>query len=45
MQICKILGANPIAVVSSPDKYDMVKSLGATGVINRKDFAFAWQPE
>ena len=29
MQICKILGANPIAVVSSPDKYDMVKSLGA----------------
>ena len=42
LQICKILGANPIAVVSSPDKYDMVKSLGATGVINRKDFAFAW---
>lgn len=44
LQICKILGANPIAVVSSPDKYDMVKSLGATGVINRKDFAFAWRP-
>jgi crotonyl-CoA carboxylase/reductase len=43
LQICKILGANPIAVVSSPDKYDMVKSLGATGVINRKDFAFAWR--
>jgi crotonyl-CoA carboxylase/reductase len=42
LQICKILGANPIAVVSSPDKYDMVKSLGATGVVNRKDFAFAW---
>jgi crotonyl-CoA carboxylase/reductase len=42
LQICKILGANPIAVVSSPDKYDMVKSLGATGVINRKDFQFAW---
>ncbi len=42
LQICRILGANPIAVVSSPDKYDMVKSLGATGVINRKDFAFAW---
>jgi crotonyl-CoA carboxylase/reductase len=44
LQICKILGANPIAVVSSPDKYDMVKSLGATGVINRKDFQFAWRP-
>jgi crotonyl-CoA carboxylase/reductase len=44
LQICKILGANPIAVVSSPDKYDMVKSLGATGVVNRKDFAFAWKP-
>jgi crotonyl-CoA carboxylase/reductase len=43
LQICRILGANPIAVVSSPDKYDMVKSLGATGVINRKDFAFAWR--
>ena len=25
IQICKILGANPIAVVSSPDKYDMVR--------------------
>jgi crotonyl-CoA carboxylase/reductase len=44
LQICKILGANPIAVVSSPDKYDMVKALGATGVVNRKDFAFAWKP-
>jgi crotonyl-CoA carboxylase/reductase len=43
IQICRILGANPIAVVSSPDKYDMVKELGATGVINRKEFAFAWQ--
>ena len=42
LQICKILGANPIAVVSSPDKYDMVRSLGATGVINRRDFDFAW---
>jgi crotonyl-CoA carboxylase/reductase len=45
LQICKILGANPIAVVSSPDKYDMVRALGATGVINRKDFAFAWKPD
>jgi crotonyl-CoA carboxylase/reductase len=44
LQICKILGANPIAVVSSPDKYDLVKSLGATGVINRKEFGFGWKP-
>jgi crotonyl-CoA carboxylase/reductase len=44
IQICKILGANPIAVVSSPDKYDMVKSLGATGVINRKEFDFVFRP-
>jgi crotonyl-CoA carboxylase/reductase len=44
LQICRILGANPIAVVSSPDKYDLVKSLGATGVINRKEFGFGWRP-
>jgi len=44
IQICKILGANPIAVVSSPDKYDLVRALGAEGVINRKEFAFAWHP-
>jgi len=44
VQICKILGANAIAVVSSPDKYDLVKQLGATAVINRKDYAFAWKP-
>jgi crotonyl-CoA carboxylase/reductase len=43
LQICKILGANPIAVVSSPDKADLVRSLGATGVINRKEFGFAWR--
>jgi crotonyl-CoA carboxylase/reductase len=44
IQICKILGANPIAVVSSPDKYDLVRSLGAEGVVNRKEFAFAFRP-
>lgn len=42
IQICKLLGANAIAVVSSPDKYDLVKSLGAAGVVNRKEFDFAW---
>lgn len=44
IQICKILGANPIAVVSSPDKIDLVRSLGAEGVINRKEYQFAWRP-
>ncbi len=44
IQICKVMGANPIAVVSSPDKYDMVRALGAEMVINRKDFDFAFRP-
>ena len=25
LQLCKLIGANPIAVVSSPDKYDLVR--------------------
>ena len=45
IQICKILGANPIAVISSPDKAELVKSLGAEMVINRKEFGFAWHPD
>jgi crotonyl-CoA carboxylase/reductase len=44
IQICKLLGANPIAVVSSPDKIDLVKSLGADMFVNRKEFDFAWSP-
>lgn len=45
IQITKLLGANPIAVVSSPQKAELAKELGAIGVINRKDFpGFAWQP-
>jgi crotonyl-CoA carboxylase/reductase len=44
IQICKILGANPIAVVSSPDKIELVKSLGAEMFVNRKEFDFAWTP-
>ncbi len=42
IQICKIMGANPIAVISSADKIDLVRKLGAEMVINRKDFDFAW---
>ena len=33
-----MLGAKAIAVVSSDDKFQMCKDLGAIGVINRKDF-------
>jgi crotonyl-CoA carboxylase/reductase len=37
-QIAAAAGAKPVAVVSSPDKFDYCKKLGAVGVINRKDF-------
>ena len=38
IQIVKALGGRPIAVVSSDDKIEFCKNLGAEGVINRKDF-------
>ena len=38
LQICKMMGAKAIAVVSSNDKFKMCEDLGAVGVINRKDF-------
>ena len=45
IQICKILGANPIAVVSSPDKIRPGQvARRRAGVINRKEFDFAWRP-
>ncbi len=37
-QLCAVAGANAIGVVSSEDKFDFVYSMGAKGVINRKDF-------
>jgi crotonyl-CoA carboxylase/reductase len=39
IQICKLYGANAIAVVSSEDKADLVVRLGAHAVINRRDFS------
>src|SRR6478609_9231343 len=42
IQLCKVLGVNPIAVVSSADKVEMARSLGAEMFINRKEFDFAW---
>src|SRR5258708_38631238 len=39
VQICRMVGANPIAVVGGKDKVDLVKSLGASAWIDRSDFA------
>jgi crotonyl-CoA carboxylase/reductase len=44
IQLCKVLGANPIAIVSSPDKIELVKKLGAEMILNRREFNFAWKP-
>ncbi len=38
VQICATAGANAIGVISNDDKRDFVLSLGAKGVINRKNF-------
>ena len=38
IQIVKAAGGIPIAVISSDDKVEFCKSLGARGVINRKSF-------
>jgi crotonyl-CoA carboxylase/reductase len=37
-QLCAAAGANAIGVISEEDKRDFVMSLGAKGVLNRKDF-------
>jgi len=39
VQLCAAAGANAIGVVSDPDKAEYVMSLGARGVLNRKDFS------
>lgn len=38
VQIARVMGANPIAVVSSARKAELVRRFGAQRVINRKDF-------
>jgi crotonyl-CoA carboxylase/reductase len=38
IQIAKLYGGVPIAVVSDPAKFDFCKRLGAHGVINRNEF-------
>jgi crotonyl-CoA carboxylase/reductase len=37
-QIAALAGAQPVAVVSSDDKIEFCKKLGAVGVVNRKNF-------
>ena len=37
-QLCKLAGADSCGVVSSDDKGELVKQLGANGFINRKEF-------
>jgi crotonyl-CoA carboxylase/reductase len=39
IQLCRLNGANAIAVVSSEDKADLCRRLGAHAVINRRDYA------
>jgi crotonyl-CoA carboxylase/reductase len=39
VQLCKLYGANAIAVVSSDDKVALVRELGAHAVIDRRQFA------
>ena len=41
VQICALHGANAIAVVSSDDKVDLVRELGAAAVLDRREFALA----
>ena len=38
IQIAALAGAKPVAVVSSEEKFDFCRNLGAVGVLNRKDF-------
>jgi crotonyl-CoA carboxylase/reductase len=38
-QLCKITGADCVGVVSSPEKGELVKQLGAVGVIDRAEYA------
>jgi crotonyl-CoA carboxylase/reductase len=39
VQLCRLYGANAIAVVSSDDKVELVRELGAHAVVDRRQFA------
>lgn len=38
IQLCRLAGANPIAVISREDKADLVRELGAEMIIDRREF-------
>jgi crotonyl-CoA carboxylase/reductase len=40
IQLCRLVGANAVGVVSSEDKKQMILDLGAVAAINRKDYGF-----
>ncbi len=44
IQLCKLAGANPIAVVSSDDKAELVRELGADMIINRREYDLSKGP-
>ncbi len=41
IQLCRLVGANAIGVVSSDEKKKLVMDLGAVGAVNRKEYDFA----
>lgn len=45
VQLCKVMGANAIAVVSSERKAELARRLGAAGTIDRRDFDFVKRPD
>lgn len=45
IQLCRLMGAHPIAIVSSPDKVELVQRLGANLTINRRDYDFVRRPD
>ncbi|HEY8490213.1 MAG TPA: crotonyl-CoA carboxylase/reductase [Dehalococcoidia bacterium] len=45
VQICKVYNATPICVVSSEEKADLLRSLGAEYIIDRREYGFAWKPD
>jgi len=44
VQICKTMGANAVAVVSSERKAELARRLGAAGTIDRRDFDLNLKP-
>jgi crotonyl-CoA carboxylase/reductase len=45
LQLCRLAGAAAVGVVSSPEKADLCRQLGATDVIDRNEFAGMMQPK